>query len=549
MGTTKKADRLRIARLHQHNVMGCEDITLDLGDVTVLAGENAAGKSGILRGIRAWLGIDRTSLVRIQRLDDDGAPAEGGPPTIEGLLVDEDGAPRLEIRRTGDGSPEVMEHVGGTVTQWRRPVERLRDLIDVSAANPALMLAASDEDFATMVLEALPLPQYSRAKALEMAGLEAFPLPRIPAGLHALEDLQMIEDAVFGSRTEINRQRDREHDAATQLMAGLPAQAPDDVAADLAELEAEDRDLSARGSSARAEADSARSAVVREADSALVLTQERVSGAFRVEAAKRRSAHESLAAQIRAEAEARISAALAATNEAIEQFKADGEAEIADAETARNLAVDAADRAHQEAMIALDEMRAKVASVRERLAALRAQSEAIATDRHVRAQAEAGEARAAEWAAKSDALTAALKALKAYKGYLAASLPIKGLSVTIDDKARKIVTIDGVPRSMVNDGRLAEIVTEIALLRQRPPEDGRPYLPLVLLDGIERVDPARRKALLRAVAEQKVQVIAACVTDGAFRCLTGDDAIVAAGPGDGGVNPRWFVPEEDEIRD
>ena len=198
--------RLRIARLHIAQVLGAEEQTIDFGEVTELRGPNASGKSTILATIRALL-IGRTSLAKLVHLED-GEPA--GIPEGEVLLVGDDC--EAKIRRRGDGSPEVKVRQGETWTT--HGADWLRGMVD-SAADPARWLAASDEDKALMALEALPLPGYSRRAALDAAGLAGFRLPPIPEGLHPLEDLELVERAVFDSRTAVNGDRRRESDAAT----------------------------------------------------------------------------------------------------------------------------------------------------------------------------------------------------------------------------------------------------------------------------------------------------------------------------------------------
>ena len=123
--------------------------------------------------------------------------------------------------------------------------------------------------------------------------------------------------------------------------------------------------------------------------------------------------------------------------------------------------------------------------------------------------------------AKWQALADALKALTTYKLKLAELLPIKGLAVVFDDKGRKSLTLDGVPLSQVNTGKLVGLATEVSMLRK----SDETALPIVLLDGIENLDPAARAALLREVASRGLQVIAACVSDGPLKVLTGEAAL------------------------
>ena len=81
----------------------------------------------------------------------------------------------------------------------------------------------------------------------------------------------------------------------------------------------------------------------------------------------------------------------------------------------------------------------------------------------------------------------------------------------------------------MNKGRLAELATEVSLLRSAaPPSDGRPYAPIILLDDLERVDPEARAALLRAVAARGAQVIAAVTTSEPLRVLRGERALEVA---------------------
>jgi hypothetical protein len=489
--------RLTVSRLTIHGVLGVEDSTIDIDTITVLSGENASGKSSHLKALRSALGIDRTQLGRLARVGAD----EAEEPSVEVLLVGEDR--EVQVTRKGAGSPEVRERVGDDWRKVPRPVEWLRDLIDVEAANPAAWLAADDEARAAAVLAAMPLDGYSRAEALKAAGLEGFRLPPIPAGLHPLEDLEQIEETVRSSRTEVNRQERAEHDAAAKLLAGLPAEAPGDVAAIVA---AGDREAS------RLAEEIARETEAIEA--AYRLADEKISGAFKVEAGRLRAAHEAKAAEVRAAAEQRVAELLAETETAIDVAKTSGEADLDRAQTMR-----------LEGVQALEAKRRDLATGREKLAALREQQRAADTDSHVRATAAEAQAKAKEHEARARALTAGIEALRRYRLELAGRLPIKGLAVKFDEKGRKSLTLDGVPLAQVNTGRLVELATEVSLLRNRPATDGRAFLPLVLLDGIEALDPKARAALLREVASRGAQVVAACVGPEAMRALRGDAAL------------------------
>lgn len=513
--------RLTVARLTVHGVLGVEDSVIDLSDVTVLTGSNATGKSSHLKALRSALGIDRTALARLARIGDGPEDPEG--PSVEVLLVGEDR--EVQVTRKGAGSPEVRERVG---EDWRvvpRPVEWLRQLVDVEAANPALWLAADDETRAAAVLAAMPLEGYSREAALKAAGLDSFRLPPIPQGLHPLEDLEQVEAAVFNSRTEVNRQERAEADAAAKLLAGLPAEAPADAGPEVAKLanatDAKAADLARAEEAVEAEERQAAQAATAE----LRAAQDRIGAAFKAKAGELRAAHERQAAEIRAAAERRVAELLAETETAIDALKTKGEAAIDEAQAKAEAARTAARDRRTHADLELAQRREAVAADREKLAALRERQRAAETDRHVRATAEAAKAKAREHATRAAALTAEIEALKRYRLQLAERLPIKGLAVRFDDKGRKSLTLDGVPLAQVNDGRLVELATEVSLLRSKPADPARPHLPLVLLDGLEKLDPKARAALLREVASRGAQVVAAVVGPDALRALRGEEAV------------------------
>jgi len=92
-------------------------------------------------------------------------------------------------------------------------------------------------------------------------------------------------------------------------------------------------------------------------------------------------------------------------------------------------------------------------------------------------------------------MTEALAGLDDLRLHLMENLPIKGLE--IDGKALKV---DGVPFDQLNEGRRVEIAAEVGALRV-----GR--LPLLLIDGAERLDAAHQMALAEKLREKGIQAI------------------------------------------
>ena len=497
-------NRLRLHRLIVKNYAGfIEETIIDFDPrVTVVRGRNATKKSSILSALRCVLGIDRQAASRRAHIDPvDGSVAK---PELEAVLLGEDR--EIHVRRVGDGSPEVRERVGEDWRQVPRPGEWLRDLVDVQGANPQLFLDAKDEDKAAMILEAIDLPSYSREEALRAAGMEGFRLPPIPEGLHPLEDLEKVMAAIFSSRTEVNAQERRESDAAKKLLQDLPAEPPGDITKAVAQGEAGTSHLA--------------SEIDREtmaAGAALNEVTLRVEASFKSEAAALRSKHQQKAAELRAATEKRIAELLAETETAIDTIRTRGEGELEHAEAAR--------------VAVLEAIAAKgrtLATLREKLAGLRAQQTNIETDRRLRATAKEARTAAETHKARADELTAGLEALKRYRAQLAGSLPFKGLEVSFDEKGKTVITLDRIPIDQVNTGRLKEFADEVTLLRGAAPSGDRPFLPLVLVDWIESIDDEARARHLQALAARGAQVVAALVQSSPLEVRHGDAALAVA---------------------
>ena len=513
--STKKAGQLHIARLRLANVLGVEDSVIDLDTITELAGGNARGKSTHLSAIRACLGIDRTSLARLVRLED-GQPVEGKP-EVEVLLVGDDCEAR--VTRKGDGSPEVKLRIGETWTVPPRPGDWLRDLIG-SGANPARWLAMPDEEKATEVLAAMRLPNYSRAAALSAAGLPDFRLPAIPDGLHPLEDLELVEAAIFSSRTQVNAEERREKDAATKLLAGLPAAAPADVAEELGAIEASAQAMASELAAKEVAVLAEERRVRQETEATHDAGAEKIKADFKGKSAKLRAEHQAQAAAIRAEAECRIADLAVETEGQVGVMRSADEAALDVIGATFAQAQDSA-RLNREGIVAtLAKSAESLAQARERIASLRERHTNNQADRRLRETAAEAQAQAARHAEQSDKLTAGLNGLKRYRLELASALPISGLAVKFDEKGKKSLTLDGVPLSQINGARRATLAVEVSLLGASVPEDGRPSLPLVLLDDAEKLDDETRAALYREVASRGSQIIAAVVSKGPFRVLT-----------------------------
>lgn len=490
---TTKSGALYVARVSVRNFGGVadEERVLDFGPgANVIAAQNGAGKTTVLDAIRCALRITRAAAAGNTHIGSDQKP--------EIVLTLRGEGREITVRCLGDQSPTVREVDGEDVRDIPRAVEFLRDLVDVAGADPAAFERAKPDEQAAMLLDALDFPGYDRAKALEVAGLQGFKLPAIPAGLHPLEDLEKVVAAVEDARRATGSERDREAGAAEKLLKDLPAKAPEDVAAVVVEVQRT--------------ADAIAAEVARKTEAAVgahTAAEARIRAAFEKKKGELRAAHDLKAAEIRAAAEKRITELLAETQVAIDAASTSGERELDEAEAELQKA--------REEVVGREKM---LAEAREKLASLRAQQESLAADRRIRSLAKEAKDKAEAHDARWKELDAAIRKLKRHAAELAGSLPIKGLAVGFTEQGKRIVTLDGKPLEKLSGSELTTLSARVAALRSRQGGTQRP-LRLILLDELGRSTLSRRRALLEELAAGGAQVIAAIAEETAELAVRG----------------------------
>lgn len=100
-----------------------------------------------------------------------------------------------------------------------------------------------------------------------------------------------------------------------------------------------------------------------------------------------------------------------------------------------------------------------------------------------------------------------------------AHLPVRGLAIAADGS----ITVNGLPITDLSAGeKLAQVAVPVALATLPQGDDG---MQVVLVDGLETLDPANRRRMLTQLADAGVQVLAAEVGEGELTIITdyGDD--------------------------
>lgn len=513
-----ESGHLHVARVVLRNFggVGQEERALDfVPGANVVVGANASGKTSVLHAIRCALRISRSAASRNAHIG-----SEGRPEITLTLRRGDEG--EIIVRCVGDESPTVREIVGEDVRDVPRAVEFLKGLVDVAGADPKAFEDATPDEQAEMLLEALDFPNYSRAAALEAAGLQGFRLPAIPDGLHALEDIEKIAAAVEEARRATGSERDMERATAAKLLKDLPAQAPTapkDQAAAQAEADKLGQDLAAEEQRIKAEyertVDVAKATAETEAG--------KIRSGFEADRAKLRADHEAEAARLRAACEKRVAELLAEVETKVDDLRTKGDARLAEIDKETEAAERAANKAAAVAIAALTPRHDDLQKRRAALLAGRQGAEAYAADTKVRTMAAEAKAKAETHERRWKELDESLRALRRHAAELAGAAPIKGLVVSFDEKGKRLVTLDSKPLDKLSASESSALAARVAALRSRSGGTERP-LKLILLDEIGRTTLSRRRALLEELTAGGAQVIAALASEDAELGVRGPEA-------------------------
>lgn len=499
--------QLRVMSVAVQDVLGIKEVSLEPGSVTVIRGKNGSSKSSLLAAVQTALGGG--SLAKIARIDPSGAPTE--PEVV--LVLEGEGYEHYRVERNGE-KVRVRSRVGNSAAleDVAKPQAFLSSLFDAGCANPVRFLTAPDKERALLLLEALPL-SFSRERLLEDMGITAEELKvmgAIPAGLHPLEEIAMIRESVFRTRTGVNRDQQQQFASAEQLKRSIPADMPRDLSATIHRLETSLDELKALAAKEEADVTHAEGIAVTTARNAYDRDAQLLGSDFKVTAAKARREHEVLAASIRADAEQRIAELLAETERAIATAKDEAERAISAADERRDLAfrtaADIATSARTANALRVEEVITRSAE----LARLRAEHQENTRADALREQVDLFEASSNRLHGEAKRLTDALTALDAHRRRLADNLPIPGLEIE-----GKAIRVNGVPYEQLNTAQRVAIAVKVSTLRAQAQR-----LPVVFVDGAEALDTEHFEFLVSALEGAGCQAFIGRVDDGALTVQT-----------------------------
>lgn len=485
------APKLRAVAVQFKDVLGLREFGFAPGKVTEISGLNGVGKTSALKALEVTLGGG--NLASLARIDPEGAETA---PEVVLVLAATDRSETYRVKRTAEGV-KVQMRVGDSPALKdldMPPAAWLRSIFDSRGANPVDFLLAKDPDRVLMVLEALTLT-LDRGAVAEILGDLQEHVQGVPEGLNALEELRAIRDAVFNARTGVNRSMKEKAAAAEQMRQSTPTGSPESLKSAIDAQQEEVQALAAAIAKATADAEATEKKAVAETQAAVTLQQEKIQGSARVAISTLEGDHRELAASIRAAAEKRIAEASAETKKAVAKVQADADKAMDETRVVLERVKNEARDAREVSLAGAKMVQEELAASRESLARLQEQDRIAAKAKGLIEQAEKYETEVVRLEGESGRMTAALDALDTFRLHLLEELPIKGLE--IEGKSLKV---DGVPFDQLNEGRRVEIAVEVGALRV-----GR--LPLLLIDGAERLDEAHELALARKLEEKGIQAI------------------------------------------
>jgi DNA repair ATPase RecN len=211
-------ENLKINKISLRNVVGIEALEFTPTALTIIEGENAAGKTSILAGIQDMIkgGYD-ASLIR-----------EGQKAAETVLVIGDD-----EFRKAVGKTQRLT--VNGKTTKAK---ESLNDLLDALAANPIDFINASSKDQVRIFFDTFPI-ELDPAKLKKATGDDH----DIPENANAFDMLKRIEAAYTSDRKAVNKERDGKKATIGELTNTLPPEAHETAAADLAQARKKKEEL------------------------------------------------------------------------------------------------------------------------------------------------------------------------------------------------------------------------------------------------------------------------------------------------------------------
>lgn len=485
--------KLRVVSLQIRDVLGCREMAVEPGNITVFSGKNGSGKTSAIESLKTVLGGGKLANIKY-------VPAEGEKPSEpEVVIVLEGGGEKYIVKKTEDkiGVKKQSGDSAGYI-DVPSPQRWLAGLLDSKMSNPLDFMRASDKDRVMILLGTIPLTLDSEQLWLDM-GIKKSDISPVPTGLHPLQELELIREAVFRERTGVNRDAGAKTKSAEQTRLSAPAVVPDDFKAEIADLDA---DINRRDNDIAKKMGELKSLKIIDDNAANTQYSESTENIEKIiletERAEKEKITERIAIEkkITLEIESAANAAIAVCRERMSE-------RLLSATNERDAALsDAKDSLTEKMKTEFDEQRNNEQR-RGDLSLMRERAEMSIKAQTLHNQAKVFDSDADQLIQHSILLSSAIAVIDQYHLDLANNLPIKGLR--LDDKK---ILVNDVPYSQLNTAQQIDIAVRISCFRAKGQN-----LPLVYVDGAESLDAANFEVLCDVLSEQNVQAVIGQVKD------------------------------------
>lgn len=448
---------MHISHIRIRNILGIAEYDFAPGrGFTEISGKNGQGKTTILEAVKAIAkgGHDATLLT---------AGAEDG----EIVYVLDNG---MEIAKTiTETKTDISVRLPGSKKKEAAPAAIVGSLVDQLSNNPVELLRAKPKERVKVLLESMPI-DVDTNRLTEIVGFDVVAKP----GVHGLYVIDEVRSQVFSARTGTNRALDEKKKTIKQLRDVVP-EGVGEVGGSEDVLEAQLGEID----------------VAKNAELARIETK--LQG-------------------VRSESAARVDDIKAKAEQSIEdlrqQIASIQEQCAADVEAERAALQETEGRAGTQRQRTLDKHAADRAPIHAQLSAIRTNRDAAAKREQALETIETMEVEAQTLKEESEAQTAALEQIDAYKLELLATLPIPGIEVRGEQLYR-----DGVPLDRLNTQQQVDIAIEVAKLRA-----GK--LGVVCVDGLELMDDEHYQAFQQKALESGLQFFVSRVSNSDFEVRT-----------------------------
>lgn len=481
---------MQIHHVKISNCLGIKSLEFDADKFNALEGDNAAGKTSVLKTIEAALGKgNRAELIR------------QGEDRGEAVIVFDTGH-ELTATFKPTGTVRKIKTPDDAIIQ--SPVEWLERKLNVSAYSPIKFLSADEDEQVAIITKASKL-NLSKSDLAQACGQFESIAKYGPNHLlqNPLEVIDNVSKAIYDHRTGLNRSAKDKRGHIAELAATLPSAVPGEVP-DVPELRQQLEQV-------RAKATSAKKSIETLIASDLLAIHSRTEKSLKLCETHREQA----IAIAKIEYDKVIEEARRKLDLACEDARNQCSVESREANEVLVKAMAATETEKTNAIAAIQaEYGPKFETLKQQIGRAEALAEANAKAEATREIIRKSTLTAAALESESKAATESLSRIEALKGKILESLPVKGLEI----KDGKLV-YNGTPFRTLNDAQRVNVALQLA---QAISGDG-----IIFLDGMEKVGRKLRREIVSWAEQTPAQFFVTQVVDDLPLTINGEACVTS----------------------